>query len=57
MAAFELETVAGRSDSRMPGIGSEPTTLSTAIFSGMGTSSARGIDSRLSRNKPIIWSQ
>ena len=42
---------------RNPGTGSEPTTLSTAIFSGRGPSRISGVASRPSRKIPKMWSQ
>ena len=39
------------------GSGCEPITLSTAILSGSGVSSERGLDSRLSKNKALTYGQ
>ena len=39
------------------GSGCPPITLSTTIFSGKGASSAMGVDSRLSRSTPAMWSR
>ncbi len=48
---------AGTKKATKPGNGCEPTTLSTAILSGSGVSSAKTLESRLSANSPPMWRQ
>jgi hypothetical protein len=51
-AALVRVTAHGSIASRKPGSGWEPMALSTAIFSGSGVSSARGVDKMLSNKTP-----
>jgi hypothetical protein len=56
-AALERATASGSRASRNPGSGWEPRALSTAIFSGSGVRSTRGVDKRLSNKTPPMWGQ
>lgn len=53
----ESDSQSGVRGSMNPGSGLEPTTLSTAIFSGSGASSIKGVASIPNRNIPAMCAQ
>ena len=56
-AAGDRATAAGTRGRRKPGSGRELSTLSTAIFRGIGASSASGLARRLRRKRPRMEGQ
>jgi hypothetical protein len=52
IALLELVTASGSAACRNGGSGWEPITLSTAIFSGNGVSSDRGVDNKVTNRSP-----